>query len=191
MITSATHKKHYHKHQCTITMTTMIKLWFKVHQVEASIPTGLPEQLVEGKLSNLRSRTVKALEVRSSPTWWSRLSPWSSQTLHPMIRSQLGWNAEENRIGSSGSRTVRLGVQGGLLIIAMMWSHGDMVIKAKCCCLMSKSFISVVQVQGTPHPACYWRGDLHPQAHHLLHRHQHVNYPHHQHHNHHKNHYCI
>jgi len=35
-------------------------------EVEASIPTGLPEQLVEGKLSNLRSRTVKALE---EPTW--------------------------------------------------------------------------------------------------------------------------
>ena len=166
-------------------------LWFKVHQVEASIPTGLPEQLVEGKLSNLRSRTVKALEVRPSPTWWSRLSPWSSQTLHPMIRSQLGWNAEENRIGSSGSRTVRLGVQGGLLMIPMMWSHGDMVIKAKCFCLMSKSFISIVQVQGTPHPACYWRGDLHPQAHHLLHRHQHVNHPHRQHPYHHKNNHCI
>jgi len=35
-------------------------------EVEATIPTGLPEQLVEGELSKLRSRTVQSLE---DPSW--------------------------------------------------------------------------------------------------------------------------
>jgi len=35
-------------------------------EVEATIPTGLPEQLVESELSKLRSRTVKSLE---EPSW--------------------------------------------------------------------------------------------------------------------------
>ena len=31
--------------------------------MEAKIPTGVPEDLIEGELFKLRSRTVKALEV--------------------------------------------------------------------------------------------------------------------------------